>query len=703
MELEPNTLLRDRYRIQSQLGKGGMGAVYAAHDTVLDTQVALKINQNPHPEGRDQFLSEARLLAALRHPNLPRVIDYFLIDDAQYLVMDYVPGEDLGSLIKREGSQPLETVLAWARQLGNALTYLHQQTPPVIHRDIKPANIKLTPHGNIMLVDFGIAKAVEASQETSTGARGMTPGYSPPEQYGTARTGPYSDQFALASTLYNLLSGQKPVDAVERMLGQAVLTPLNLLLPNIPPQVQTAIEKAMSVRPEERFPSVQEFIETLTQPLPEITAQPARRAALGSAAPPVPGDDSTRVGVVRPIDFIPPSPPPALPKKRRLLWLIPAILIPMLLVVVGGGWLVITQLLPTPTQTPTTVADVVFTEMPAALPTQTALPTFAEPPTEIPTAVPTDLPTSTPEATLEPTPEPTALPEMVLEPIGRGGVVAFASNEADGSTFQLWAMRVFLDEAQNLVAAEKQQLTDSAGDKLYPSWSPDGSRIVYAAESGDAENKFDLYVMDANGENQTLLVSQPGDDTEPAWSPDGNWIVFTSDSRSDGIKQLHIVKPDGSDKRRISFDKQEYSPEWSPRMDKLVYIVSVNNARYLWVRDPKNDFADTESNLMYGRLGYFADPAWSPDAEWLAFTREEGRTRDIYLTKISSFGMQISRLTETTFDTYPAWSSDSQWLLFDSNRDGNQEIYIMNRDGGQQTNLTQTENAQEMHPAWQIK
>jgi serine/threonine-protein kinase len=102
--------------------------------------------------------------------------------------MDYVPGEDLGSLIKREGAQSLKTVLNWASQLGNALTYLHQQTPPVIHRDIKPANIKLTPSGNVMLVDFGIAKAVESSQETSTGARGMTPGYSPPEQYGTART-----------------------------------------------------------------------------------------------------------------------------------------------------------------------------------------------------------------------------------------------------------------------------------------------------------------------------------------------------------------------------------------------------------------------------------------------------------------------------------------------------------------------------------
>lgn len=699
MELEPNILLRDRYRIQNQLGKGGMGAVYAAHDTVLDTQVALKINQNPHPEGRAQFLSEARLLAALRHPNLPRVIDYFLIDDAQYLVMDYVPGEDLGSLIKREGRQPLETILSWAKQLGNALTYLHQQNPPVIHRDIKPANIKLTPSGNVMLVDFGIAKAIESSQETSTGARGMTPGYSPPEQYGSARTGPYSDQFALASTLYNLLTGQKPVDAVERMLGQAVLTPLNLLIPNIPTQVQTAVERAMSVRPEERFPSVQEFIQTLTSPTPAITRQPAGEAAR-AAVPPPPGDDRTRVGMAHPAA----APPPAPPKKRQLWWLIPMILIPFLIIIVGGGWFVLTRLLDTPTPIPTNMdAALLGTELPAALPTETFLPTFSEIPTEIPTELPTDLPTNTPEPTLEPTPEPTAAPEMVLEPIGRGGVVAFASNEADGSTFQLWAMRVFLDENQTLVAAEKQQLTDSAGDKLYPSWSPDGSRIVYSADSGDAENKFDLYVMDANGENQTPLVSQPGDDTEPAWSPDGNWIVFTSDSRADGILQLHIVKPDGSDKRRISFDKQEYSPEWSPRMDKLVYIVSVNNARYLWIRDPQNDFADTESNLMYGRLGYFADPSWSPDAEWLAFTREEGRTRDIYLTKISSFGMEISRLTDTTFDSYPAWSSDSQWLLFDSNRDGNQEIYIMSRDGGQQTNLTQTENAQEQHPAWQIK
>ena len=197
MDLQHNTFLRDRYRILEQLGKGGMGAVYLAQDTVLQTNVAVKINQNPRLEGREQFLQEARLLPALRHSNLPRVIDYFVIEESQFLVMDYVPGDDLGSIVKREGMQPLDKVLHWTRQLGMALQYLHSQTPPVIHRDIKPANIKITPRGEVMLVDFGIAKSADVSQETSTGARGLTPGYSPPEQYGSARTGSYSDQYEI--------------------------------------------------------------------------------------------------------------------------------------------------------------------------------------------------------------------------------------------------------------------------------------------------------------------------------------------------------------------------------------------------------------------------------------------------------------------------------------------------------------------------
>ena len=284
MDLTPETILNNRYRIIQRLGQGGMAVVYLAYDQSLDHQVAIKVNRNPSEQSTTQFLREARLLAALRHPNLPRVIDYFITGPEQFLVMDYVPGDDLGSLIEKQGAQPLERVLEWAQQLGSALSYLHKQTPPVIHRDVKPSNIKLTQEGEAMLVDFGIAKSSDFSQATATGAVGYTPGYAPPEQYGSMRTGPYSDQYSLAATLYALLTGQKPVESVERALGNAVLSPMNLLNPAIPARVQQVIEKAMSMRPEERFGSVDEFVRALSDPAYQPTIRPTSQLPAASPA-----------------------------------------------------------------------------------------------------------------------------------------------------------------------------------------------------------------------------------------------------------------------------------------------------------------------------------------------------------------------------------------------------------------------------------
>ena len=191
MELVPDFVLKERYQIIRNLGRGGMGAVYLAHDTVLDHVVAVKVNHSPAEEAEEQFLKEARLLAALRHPTLPRVTDYFILGEEQYLVMDYVPGHSFDVILKEDGIQPMEMVMQWAQQLGSAISYLHHQKPPVIHRDIKPANIKLMPTGEVMLVDFGIAKVSDGTNATTAGAQGFTPGYSPPEQYGGAHTAPY--------------------------------------------------------------------------------------------------------------------------------------------------------------------------------------------------------------------------------------------------------------------------------------------------------------------------------------------------------------------------------------------------------------------------------------------------------------------------------------------------------------------------------
>ena len=168
--LESGTVLKSRYKIIDQLGAGGMGEVYLADDQTLENQVAIKANHNLNANATAQFIREARLLASLKQPNLPRVIDYFTENDSQFLVMDYIPGENFRTLVENKTTFTLAQVLSWADQLGNAITYLHTQNPPIYHRDIKPANIKLTPKGEVVLVDFGIAKTGDPSAETQSGA-----------------------------------------------------------------------------------------------------------------------------------------------------------------------------------------------------------------------------------------------------------------------------------------------------------------------------------------------------------------------------------------------------------------------------------------------------------------------------------------------------------------------------------------------------
>lgn len=718
MELEYNTFLRDRYRIERQLGKGGMGAVYLALDTVLQTKVAVKINQNPREEGRQQFLQEARLLASLRHPNLPRVIDYFVIEDSQYLVMDFIPGDDLGTIVKRDGIQNVDKVIHWAIELGKALNYLHTQVPPVIHRDIKPGNIKITPRGEVVLVDFGIAKSTDISQETSTGAKGLTPGYSPPEQYGSGRTGHYSDQFGLAATLYNLLTLEKPVDAVERLLGQATLKPIHELNPNVPPHIEEVIMRALSIKPEDRYGSILEFTQALTQsniPSHDETMIAAGKPTLIPKPQPAINAEATRVGASAPIPSKPvysaPSYPGSqpIPKQRsKLIWLIPIILIFGIIVVFAGGWFVWnTFLAGTTTPPPVTESVGLFTETSAAVvvPVEESTPTHTPEPSATEGSEPTEELAAT--ETLAPTatdiPEPTVEPTLALPSIGRDGLVAYVSNAGDGQTFQLWTMKVYQQPDGTLVAGDQTQLTTNPGNKSYPNWSPDGSKIVFSAETGDTVNKIDLYTINTDGTGLSNILAIPGNETESAWSPDGEWIAFTTDNRADGVKQIMIVRPNGTDLRRLSTDKQEFSPEWSPKMDRLVYVLPSASLRYLWMRDPQNDFADMDRDMFFMRLKYVGDPAWSPDGVWIAYTNVQGRTQDIYLTRVQSFGMEVKRLTNTTFDSYPAWSPDSTWILFQSDRDTNLEIYIMDIDGQNQTNLTLSPDSQEMQPAWQVK
>ena len=175
-QLEPGALLERRYRIRQLLGHGGMGAVYLAQDTRLDVLCAVKEAFYTTPEALAQFEREAQLLAKLKHPHLPRVTDYFAEQARYYLVMEYIPGEDLLTWRAQRDAPTDRQVTAWACQLLDALAYLHGLQPPVIHRDIKPANIKLTAEGQVVLVDFGIAKVFDPDGLTTTGAKAISPG-----------------------------------------------------------------------------------------------------------------------------------------------------------------------------------------------------------------------------------------------------------------------------------------------------------------------------------------------------------------------------------------------------------------------------------------------------------------------------------------------------------------------------------------------
>ena len=262
--LSPETILQGRYRIIRQLGQGGMGAVYEALDQRLDTTVALKETLFTDEKLRKQFEREARLLARLHHQALPRVSDHFNEGDGQFLVMQYVAGDDLSAmLVQRNGPFPQEEVLRWADQLCDALDYLHTQDPEIIHRDIKPQNLKLTARGQIVLLDFGLAKGYSGQMSvvtTSASIFGYTPNYAPLEQVQGLGTDARSDIYALAATLFHLLTNVKPPDALSRA-GALVngepdpLLPANKVAPQVSGAVANVLSKAMSQKRDDRFAS----------------------------------------------------------------------------------------------------------------------------------------------------------------------------------------------------------------------------------------------------------------------------------------------------------------------------------------------------------------------------------------------------------------------------------------------------------------
>ncbi len=286
--------LRNRYVVTKVIGRGGMGSIYHAEDNRLSGRIcaikevyqASDLPEEIRAQGRDQFYREASVLAQLDHPNLPKVSDFFTEDERDYLVMDYVPGDDLKSLMdqarRKSEFLPIQEVLGWALQIADALEYMHSQDPPVIHRDIKPGNLKLTPNGLIKLVDFGLVKQMVPDEITVTVIQGRgTAAYTPLEQYGgdTGHTDLRSDVYAFGATLYHLLTNKPPLEAKQRFLRPHGLKSLRELNSDINPELEQAVLWAMALHPDDRPEDVGAFREALTFGRPPVSG-PSRAPGL---------------------------------------------------------------------------------------------------------------------------------------------------------------------------------------------------------------------------------------------------------------------------------------------------------------------------------------------------------------------------------------------------------------------------------------
>lgn len=751
MTLSIDPVIQHRYRVIKLLGQGGFGAVYQAYDINLDRTCALKENLETTTEVARQFEREARMLANVNHPNLPRVTDHFVIpEQGQYLVMDYIEGEDLEQMLERlKGPLNEAQALEWIDQVCDALDYLHQQNPPIIHRDIKPANIRVTTQGpgtgRAMLVDFGIAKFYDPSMKTTVGARAVTPGYSPPEQYGRGVTDAQSDVYALAATLYTLLTAEVPADSVDLMSGNAPpLAPANVVNPKVSPQVSAAITQAMNPTRERRFRTVKAFKTALHHPLVPKT-QVVGPAPLGSTASrpesalrgnlgwdavqprdtgkPQPGMGTRPPSTPPPMSpRVIPSPPPRplLDRKGWIMLVVGSLLVGAFALagafgvarLLAGG--VPEKTLPPAMPPVRTAAMVIETETPVA--------------TSIPTA--TGTPTATPTETPEGPPEPGAV--KLSLPDSR---IAFVSDHQGNLTDRIYVISVnggdywfaprggfsfglAKGETRLPFSPPESVPPDEKGNiAWWPDWC-DGNRTIYfeVQKTGQTEWQGVSYVPFGQGGAAPVSLD---------WGFDKLGVPRCSHSGSVGL---------------VSALKSWKNNDWSlyrfelanPNMPSIVGdgFAFAGNASWSaddsWIAFMRRAPGATDFSLVRldmrsyqaEDLGMPADyreakyPSVSPTTGEIAFACFNGS--EWHLCAMSSTGKDGRRILSgwgavngkrtdnmpTIPPLTPSWSPDGRWIALAIQLDGAWDVYLFQVEKNILVNLTQALSGNQFQPSW---
>jgi eukaryotic-like serine/threonine-protein kinase len=718
MTLDRGMLLNGRYKIVDILGQGGMASIYRAVDENLNLEVAVKENLFTTEDYARQFRLEAVILASLRHPNMPRVTDHFVIQEqGQYLVMDYIEGEDLRQRMDRVGILPDEEVVVLGVAITEALIYLHSRTPPVIHRDIKPGNVKINPQGQVYLVDFGLAKVENEGQLTTTGARAMTPGYSPPEQYGTARTDHRTDIYSLGATLYSALTNALPEDGLARAMGQVGLTPIRMRNPGVSRRLASVIEKALEVHPEDRYQNAEEFQHALLN----ARSTSRRKAPLYLTLPPPPFEDedpdpeemdepvelqdgpvASEKGLVPlPVSSIidPVSKPRRRRKQRRRNIFTATVLFGFLFLIVGAaifirlpGFIAWGPFIPEGAVS--TWTDTAGQISPLVPSTTTITPNPTDNSESIQDAGPVGgAITSTLEVDefLTPTPDLilTATPGMDWQ-----NQIAFASDRRG-------VPQIFI---VNMDGTSLKQITNVSDGACQPDWAPDGLQLVFISPCPKYQESYPLssmFIVNADGSNQTALPNVPGGDYDPAWSPDGKEIVFTS-LRSGGKPKIYLLNLEDETVQLLADEGPiNMQPAWSPDGKQIVFVTNRRGPRQVWFMN-----SDGSDQRLFSRSMDLmnSNPAWSPDGKVILFTQLDPNSLPrLVAASQEEDGFSEFPVTQSTDPMRDArYSSDNAWLVFESWRradPNSRNIFVMTSSGMNHNQVTFGAHL-EFHPVW---
>lgn len=634
MTLETGTLLQGRYRIQRQLGGGGMGKVYLAEDTRLSGRYcaikAMSPAQLP-PQDRNwaiqAFQQEAQLLATLRHPGLATVTDFFPEGGDWYLVMDFVEGESLEERLRRMpgGRMPTQEALRITRQLCDVLEYLHSCHPPVIFRDLKPSNVMVMPNGQVKLIDFGIARFFKQGQTRDTLNMG-TPGYAAPEQYGgMGQSDPRTDVYSLGVVLYRMVTGYDPAEAITPFS----LPPAESLVSDIPRNVAEVISRSKQLQPELRYNNVREMRQVLFSRAKVLPPEQTHRVA----APPSPS-------VSRP----PQSGGRSIGKGVWLgLGLAGVVLVSCAIVVLlyAAGILTLpakatVTVSPTPVAASATPVSVDAPQEGAVAAEKASATSTVAPPTLVPP------PAASQTATATPVPSPAS--PLIAYVTGDVGATDIYVVEADGHGARCVTCRR-CDEAE-------------------PGWFPGGGAIVYQSDCGGS---YDIWRADGDGSAPVQLTrTSQVDEREPDYSPDGKEIVYRAnvkDSPRNADGELMILQVGDGSTRKLG--ERGRAPAWSPDGKRIAFMSERHGGWEIYVYD----LARRATTRLTNCSANCRWPAWSPDGKFVIYhtTTAASSVTAEAIWYVPVTGGRAIRLVGGEHAGRPSWSA-SGWIVFNSDR-----------------------------------